>query len=128
MIYTALSVCFFTVGTFFLFVAALGIYRMPDVYNQLHTSTKGLTIALVNLLIGTMLAFGTVSVIMKAVLIIAFQFITAPVAAHMISRVQHPHAWEETVIDEISGEPTAGTGEEEPGDSVAVPGPSESPG
>lgn len=128
MILTALSVCFFSIGTFFLFVAALGIYRMPDVYNQLHTSTKGLTVALVNLLIGTMLAFGTVSVIMKAVLIIAFQFITAPVAAHMISRVQHPHAWEETVIDEISGEPTAGTGEEEPGDSVAVPGPSEPSG
>lgn len=121
MIHTALVVFFLSVGTFFMFVAALGIYRMPDVYNQLHTSTKGLTIALVNLLIGTMLALGTLSVIMKAVLIIAFQFITAPVAAHMISRVQHPHAWEGTVVDEITGEPTAGTGEEDPEDSVAVP-------
>lgn len=111
MMYTALVILFLSVGVFFMFVGALGIYRMPDVYNQLHTSTKAVTIALVNLLVGTMLALGTVSASMKAVLIIAFQFITAPVAAHMISRVQHPHAWDGTVIDEITGEPTAGTGD-----------------
>lgn len=121
MIHTALVAFFLSVGTFFMFVAALGIYRMPDVYNQLHTSTKALTVALVNLLIGTMLALGTLSVMMKAVLIIAFQFITAPVAAHMISRVQHPYAWEGTVVDEITGEPTAGTGDEDPEDSPTVP-------
>ncbi|MFB6356414.1 MAG: cation:proton antiporter [bacterium] len=47
-----LIVFFLSVGVFFMFVAALGIYRMPDVYNQLHTSTKAATLALVNLLIG----------------------------------------------------------------------------
>jgi len=119
LILTALIVFFLSVGTFFMFVAALGIYRMPDVYNQLHTSTKAITLGLANLMVGTVLSMGTVSVGMKAVLIIAFQFITAPVAAHMISRVQHPHAWEGTVMDEITGEPTAGTGEEAPGASVS---------
>lgn len=111
-------VLFLTVGTFFMLVAAAGIYRMPDVYNQLHTSTKAATLALVNLLLGAVLSLGSVSVLMKALLVIAFQFITAPVSAHMISRVQHPETWGQTVIDELTGEPTAGKGGEEAPDSV----------
>ncbi|MFB6356415.1 MAG: monovalent cation/H(+) antiporter subunit G [bacterium] len=55
---------------------------------------------------------------MKTVLILAFQFLTAPVSAHMISRVQHPTVKGETVIDELSGEPTAGMGEETVEDTV----------
>lgn len=109
---------FLTVGTFFMFVAALGVYRLPDIYNQLHALTKAGTLALVNLLLAAILVFHSPSVLMKGILIIAFQFITAPVSAHMISRVQHPHTWEGTIMDEISGEPTAGLGEEEVEDSV----------
>lgn len=119
MITSILIVFFLSVGTFFMFVAALGIFRMPDVYNQLHTSTKAVTLSLVNLLIGAVLAMGSLSVMMKAILIIAFQFMTAPVSAHMISRVQHPNVWEGTIMDELSGEPTAGLGKEEPEESVA---------
>jgi multicomponent Na+:H+ antiporter subunit G len=118
MIQSTLVVIFLTLGTFFMFVAAMGVFRLPDVYNQLHALTKAGTLALVNLLIAAILVLGSISVLMKAVLILAFQFITAPVSAHMISRVQHPHAWEGTVVDEIMGEPTAGLGEEEPGDTV----------
>jgi multicomponent Na+:H+ antiporter subunit G len=118
MIQSTLVVIFLTLGTFFMFVAAMGVFRLPDVYNQLHALTKAGTLALVNLLIAAILVLGSISVLMKSVLILAFQFITAPVSAHMISRVQHPHAWEGTVVDEIMGEPTAGLGEEEPGDTV----------
>lgn len=120
MIALVLKLFFLTFGTFFMFVAALGIYRMPDVYNQLHTSTKALTVSLVNLLLGALIDIGSISVAMKASLIIAFQFMTAPVAAHMISRVQHPNAWEGTIIDEMIGEPIAGRGSEDPEESVAV--------
>lgn len=120
MIVLALKLTFLTVGTFFMFVAALGIFRMPDVYNQLHTSTKAITVSLVNLLLGAMIDVGSISVVMKATLIIGFQFMTAPVAAHMISRVQHPEAWGGTIIDEMVGEPIAGQGSEEPEESVAV--------
>lgn len=112
MIVLALKIFFFTAGTFFMMIAALGIYRMPDVYNQLHTSTKAITLALVNLLLGALIDLGSLSVAMKAVLILAFQFMTAPVAAHMIARVHHPDAWKGTIMDEMAGEPTAGGGGE----------------
>jgi len=118
MIEQILTIVFLFLGTFFMFVAALGVYRLPDVYNQLHTLTKAGTLGLVNLLLASILALGTVSVLMKAILVIAFQFITAPVSAHMISRVQHPNAWAGTIMDEITGEPTAGLGEETPEETV----------
>lgn len=118
MIQTTFVIVFLSLGTFFMFVAAMGVFRMPDVYNQLHALTKAATLALVNLLAAAILVLGSLSVVMKTVLILAFQFITAPVSAHMISRVQHPHTWEGTTVDEISGEPTAGLGEEEPDDTV----------
>ncbi|MFB6344844.1 MAG: monovalent cation/H(+) antiporter subunit G [bacterium] len=120
MIAQAFKVFFLTFGTFFMFIAALGIFRMPDVYNQLHTSTKAITVSLVNLLLGAMIDIGSISVAMKSSLIIVFQFLTAPVAAHMIARVKHPDAWDGTIIDEMKGEPTAGRGSEEPEESVAV--------
>ncbi len=118
MIETILEVFFFAVGTFFMMIAAFGIYRMPDVYNQLHTSTKAVTLALVNLMIGAMIDQGSTSVIMKSVLILAFQFMTAPVAAHMIARAQRPESWDGSIIDEMKGEPTAGRGGEQAKASV----------
>lgn len=118
MIELALEIFFFTAGTFFMMIAALGIYRMPDVYNQLHTSTKAITLALVNLLLGALIDLGSLSVAMKAVLIMAFQFMTAPVAAHMIARAHHPDAWKGTIMDQMVGEPTAGGGEEDVEESV----------
>jgi len=118
MIELLLKLVFFALGTFFMMIAAFGIYRMPDVYNQLHTSTKAVTLALVNLLLGAMIDQGTLSVIMKSVLILAFQFMTAPVAAHMISRAQYPDAWEGSIMDEMVGEPIAGQGAEEAEESV----------
>lgn len=118
MIELVLKVFFFAVGTFFMMIAAFGIYRMPDVYNQLHTSTKAVTLALVFLLVGAMIDQGSMSVIMKSVLILAFQFMTAPVAAHMISRAQHPEAWDGSIMDEMEGEPTAGRGGEQAEGSV----------
>jgi multicomponent Na+:H+ antiporter subunit G len=118
MMATVLQVFFLTVGTFFMMIAAIGIYRMPDVYNQLHTSTKAITLSLVNLLLGALIDLGSISVAMKSVLILAFQFMTAPVAAHMISRVHYPNSWDETIMDEMEGESLAGKGREDPEESV----------
>lgn len=118
MIANVLKLFFLTVGTFFMMIAAFGIYRMPDVYNQLHTSTKAITLALINLLIGALIDLGSISVAMKSVLIIAFQFMTAPVAAHMIARSSYSDMWDGTIMDEMKGEPIAEKGGEEPGKTV----------
>jgi len=40
------------VGTFFYFLSALGLIRMPDVYNRMQTSTKSATLGSLGVMIG----------------------------------------------------------------------------
>lgn len=97
---------FLAIGTFFLFAAAVGAYRMPDAYNQLHCITLAATIGLVNLLLAAVLYLGSVSVLLHSLLVLVFHFMTAPVSGHMIARVKHPDSWEGTGVDELGDNPT----------------------
>jgi multicomponent Na+:H+ antiporter subunit G len=101
----------FSVGTFFAVVAAIGILRFEDIYLRLQAATKGVTLGLIGLTLGAVCreaALGGVggSVIVKAVLIVALQFVAAPVAAHAMARA----AWRtnapkspRTIADEPTG-------------------------
>src|SRR5690606_32291826 len=90
-----LAVFFLLVGLFFMFVGALGVWRMPDLYGRLHANTKCLTLGLIGLLLAAMLYLSLledvpmVSVITRGVLVIVFQFVAAPVGAHLLSRGAH---------------------------------------
>ena len=105
-----LAVFFLLVGLFFMFVGALGVWRMPDLYGRLHANTKCLTLGLIGLLLAAMLYLSLledvpmVSVITRGVLVIVFQFVAAPVGAHLLSRGAHldqaPLA-KETLSDEL---------------------------
>ena len=76
-------------GGFFLFVAGLGILRLPDVLIRMHASTKAGTL-------GVGLVFGAAALYFRntaetaiAVLTIVFLLVTAPVAAHAIARAAY---------------------------------------
>lgn len=43
---------FLFIGAFFCFLGALGLVRMPDVYNRIQTSTKAVTLGTLSILIG----------------------------------------------------------------------------
>lgn len=104
---TELLVSFFVVcGGFFAFVAALGVLRMPDMYTRMHASTKAGTLGAGLILLGVLFFFGDLSVGARAIAAIAFIFMTAPVAAHMIGRAAYRTStpmWEGTLIDELTG-------------------------
>ena len=74
------------IGTFFVFVGSLGVARFEDVYLRLQASSKSLTFGLVFFLPGIALMIQDVDVLGKAILAIAFQFLTAPIAANVIAR------------------------------------------
>ena len=76
-------------GGFFLFVAGLGILRLPDVLIRMHASTKAGTL-------GVGLVFGAAALYFRntaetaiAGLTIVFLLVTAPVAAHAIARAAY---------------------------------------
>jgi multicomponent Na+:H+ antiporter subunit G len=77
------------IGAFFMLVAALGVFRMPDIYMRLHANTKSATFGAGFLLVGTALELSNLFVYSRAAAIIIFLFATAPVAAHMIGRAAH---------------------------------------
>ncbi len=97
-------------GTLFMFVAAVGLLRLPDLYTRMHAVTKAGTLGVGLVLVAAAVAFGEVSVTARALVALLFVFLTAPVSAHMIGRAGYlgnVRLWEATAFDDW------GTGYEE---------------
>ncbi len=75
-----------TLGSVFILIAALGIYRMPDFYTRLSVTVKAGTLGVGCILAAVAIYFYDFAVSTKVFAIIFFLFITSPVAAYMISR------------------------------------------
>lgn len=73
-------------GSGFVFVAGLGIVRMPDLLIRMHASTKAGTLGCGLILVAVAVHFGDTDIVARAVMAIVFLLLTAPVAAHMIGR------------------------------------------
>jgi multicomponent Na+:H+ antiporter subunit G len=92
-------------GGLFMAIAALGVYRMPDLYMRMSSSTKASTFGAVLLLGGVSLVFLDPATTTKAIAVILFLFVTTPVAAHMIARAAYyagVKLWEGTQVDELA--------------------------
>ncbi|HOQ39974.1 MAG TPA: monovalent cation/H(+) antiporter subunit G [Fervidobacterium sp.] len=91
-------------GSFFYFLAGLGLLRMPDIYTKLQTSTKATTLGTFSIALGVgILDF---SFLGKAILLIAFVALTHPVAGSVMLRSAYKNkapACKETTIDECGG-------------------------
>lgn len=81
----AASVCMLG-GAFLAFAAGVGILRFPDLLARMHAGTKPQTLGLVLVLIGLALRLRSGSAVWALVLVVLFQMLTAPVAAHMVGR------------------------------------------
>lgn len=96
-----------TVGALAILFASIGILRMPDFYLRLSVTVKASSLGVGLLLICAAIIFrDDASVATKAIAIIFFLFITAPIAAHMIGRAAYfigTPLWRGTVIDELDG-------------------------
>ncbi len=78
---------FLLIGSTFLFLGALGLVRMPDVYNRIQAGTKATTLGILAILIGVALHHPTW--LPKLVLIGLFILLTSPVASSTIARAAH---------------------------------------
>jgi multicomponent Na+:H+ antiporter subunit G len=100
------------IGTSFLLLAAIGIIRMPDLYSRIQASTKASTLGVGCIILALAIHFNDIAVTVRALLVIAFFFLTAPVAAHVIGRAAYfvgVPLWDRTIIDELRGHYDAGT-------------------
>ncbi len=85
-------------------VAAVGLVRLPDVLSRMHAATKPATLGLLLITVGAALRMQDGSDAVKLLLVAAFQFLTAPVAAHMIGRAAYRSgagALDRLVVDDL---------------------------
>lgn len=93
-------------GTFLCLVAGLGIMRLPDVFARMHAATKAATLGLMLISIAALFQVRDAGEIVALVLIVVVQFLTSPVAAHMVGRAAYRAGGllsEDTVVDELAG-------------------------
>src|SRR5690554_4678641 len=81
-----LAGAFLIVGAFLSFAAGAGILHFPDLLARMHAGTKPQVLGMLFMLVALGLRLRSWSVAGILLLVIAFQMLTAPVAAHMVAR------------------------------------------
>ncbi len=74
-------------GAMLLFLASLGLIRMPDVYNRMQAGTKATTLGSMLFLIGILII--KPEWWSKIVLLILFIVFTNPISSHALARAAH---------------------------------------
>lgn len=101
-----ISAILIVVGGAFMLLAGIGVVRMPDLFMRMQAATKAATLGAGCMLLAVAVYFGELTVVTRALLVTAFVFLTAPVAAHMIARAAYSVGtplWEGTITDELRG-------------------------
>jgi multicomponent Na+:H+ antiporter subunit G len=75
------------VGAVFLLLAALGLVRMPDVYNRMQAGTKATTLGSILFLLGVGIA--APGWIPRLAILVVFIVFTNPISSHALSRAAH---------------------------------------
>jgi len=76
-------------GMFFLLVAAIGVFRLPDPFLRMHASTKAGTLGAGLLVAGVAVTYTQENLGLTAFIIIVFLFATLPVAGHLLGRAMY---------------------------------------
>ncbi len=101
----ALASLLLLIGAAFMLLAALGLVRLPDLFMRLQATTKASTLGLGSLALAVALHFDNGGVTARALLVLAFVFLTAPAGAHAIARAAHrvrTPLWARPVADELA--------------------------
>lgn len=100
------SLIFFALGAFLMFLAGLGLLRLPDVFLRMSAATKASTLGAGFILFAAALYFDDLGTTSRAAATIFFLLLTGPVAAHRIARAAYfdgSPLWEGTVRDDLRG-------------------------
>ena len=77
------------VGVAVMSIGVYGLLRMPDVYTQLHASSKTVVFGVLAILFAGAIVADERTSAYRALLIAAFLILTTPVAAHSVARAAH---------------------------------------
>lgn len=92
-------------GSALTLITALGMVNLPDLFSRMHAATKPQVFGLLLMTGGLALLLRRTDVTLTLVLVVVFQMITAPIAAHMLGRASYRYTRGEIadlVVDEYS--------------------------
>ncbi len=75
------------IGSLFLFLGALGVLRMPDLYNRMQAGTKSTTLGSILTLLG--IGLYHTEWFWQMLVLIAFAVTTNPISSHSLARAAH---------------------------------------
>ncbi|MGY1751178.1 monovalent cation/H(+) antiporter subunit G [Modestobacter sp. SYSU DS0511] len=93
-------------GAFLCLTAGVGLLRFPDVLSRMHAGTKPQVMGVLLIMIGGAIRLAGWSATWMLLLVAAFQLITAPVNAHMVSRIAYRRRHADRavlLVDELGG-------------------------
>ncbi len=77
------------IGSVFLFLGALGLLRMPDIFNRMQAGTKATTMGTILFLTGIAIGHFESMGAGKIVILILFIIFTNPLSSHALARAAH---------------------------------------
>lgn len=78
-----------TVGTLLIAVGALGMLRLPDVYNRTNAVTKAASLGIVALLVGVLIAIPSPATFVTVGAAIVLQLFTVPIAGFALGHAAY---------------------------------------
>ncbi len=99
-------IAFLILGTIFVFLAAVGLLKMPDVFLRMSASTIAATLGVSSILIALAIHFFDLGITFLVIGINLFLFLTVPVSAHLMGRAAHKAGyskWDKTLFDRLDG-------------------------
>ena len=102
-------------GSILLFLGALGILRMPDVYNRMQAGTKATTLGSILFLAGISIGHYECGCFGKIIIIILFVIFTNPISSNTLARAAHyagVKLTERSVKDDLNEDNLENKGEE----------------
>jgi multicomponent Na+:H+ antiporter subunit G len=98
---------FLLLGAFLTFSAGVGVLRFTNLLARMHAVTKPQVLGLILLLIGVALRLRSWTAVTLLGLVVVFQLLTSPVAAHMVGRAGFRTGKvrrEDLDVDDLSGD------------------------
>ena len=93
-------------GAGLMLLAALGLFRLPGLLTRMHVLSKAGTVGTSAIMLAVALAIPEVGVLSRAIAVVAFLVLTAPISAHLLARAAYflgVASWEGTVRDDLEG-------------------------
>jgi multicomponent Na+:H+ antiporter subunit G len=92
-------------GAFLALAAGVGVARFPDLLARMHAATKPQVLGLILVLLGLSLRLRSWGAVATLALVVIFQLLTSPVAAHMVGRAGYRTGKADSamlVVDELT--------------------------